>query len=229
MTSPLVSVILPVYNGEKYLAAAIESVLAQTYPAIEIICINDGSTDASESIIAQYGTRVQYIHGSHNEGIAIARNKGIAVARGEFLAFMDADDLWKPEKISLQMEALAHDPTLDIAFCSMQCFISPELPEAVRALRQCNPNPMPGYISAATLVRAAAFHTVGLFDPQWRVGEFIDWIARAKEHGLRSILVDQVLFLRRIHETNTGVTQRPSRVDYLKIVKASLDRKKNTP
>ena len=225
---PLISVIMPVYNTEKYVAEAIRSVLGQTWTNLELVCVNDGSTDGSLEILRSFGNRIVLVDCAKNGGIAEARNQGIKAATGEFLALMDADDLWEPEKLSLQMDQFEHDAALDVSFTMMKCFISPDLPDEVKKMRHCPPDPMPGYISATAVIRKTSFDKVGYFNPAWRVGEFIDWFEKAKALGMKSTMVDQVLFLRRIHETNTGVTERPSRVDYLRIVKQALDRKKQS-
>src|SRR3954451_23570366 len=108
MELPLVSVIIPVHNGAKYLRAALESVFAQTYSPFEVIVVDDGSVDES-GVIAQSFNDVRYIHQA-NQGVAAARNNGIGAARGEFLAFLDQDDLWTTEKLKLQMGYLMKDP-----------------------------------------------------------------------------------------------------------------------
>ena len=100
MDKPLVSVIVPVYNGEHYLSFAIHSILRQDYHPSEVIVVDDGSTDNSANIARSF-KEVRYIHQS-NQGVAMARNVGIAAARGEFIAFLDADDLWTPNKLSIQ-------------------------------------------------------------------------------------------------------------------------------
>ncbi len=231
-TNPLVSVILPVYNTEKYIQESINSILNQTYTPIEIICCDDGSTDNSYEILTSFTKKypeiIKLVSNKTNSGIAASRNHALQNASGTFFAFMDADDIWEPKKIELQMRQFAQQPELAISFTWMQCFISPDLSDEIKALRYCPPDPSPGYISATALVRKAAFDLVGPFNPMWRVGEFIDWFARAKDLNLEYSIVEEVLFKRRIHATNTGVTERPSRTDYLKIIKQSLDRKKHS-
>src|SRR4029079_2498347 len=106
--NPLVSVIVPVYNGERYLREALESVFAQTYRAIEVIVVDDGSPDDSGTI-GQSFPEVRYIHQT-NQGVAAARNNGIEAARGEFFAFLDQDDLWVPEKLNVQVEYFLGHP-----------------------------------------------------------------------------------------------------------------------
>ncbi len=223
---PLVSVIIPVYNVGKYVQAAIESVLNQTYKNIEVICIDDHSADNSLNILHSFGEKIHILCHEQNAGIGKARNMGIEIAKGELIAFMDADDLWLPEKLEVQVNEFLKDEELDISFSYMKCFISPELPFQVRSLRECPSEPTPGYLAGTAVIKMSSFHKVGLFNPKWRMGEFIDWMARAREQALTTKIVSDVFLLRRIHETNTGVTQRPSRTDYLKIIKESLDRKK---
>ena len=103
---PLISVIMPAYNTEKYVAEAVQSILGQTYSPIELICINDGSTDGSLDILKSFGDKVVIVDLERNSGIAAARNAGIRISRGKFVAFADADDIWKPNKLELQLQQL---------------------------------------------------------------------------------------------------------------------------
>ena len=105
MTKPnLISCIVPVFNGERYLAEALDSILAQTWRPLEVIVVDDGSTDGTAHIAAGYGAEVSYIHQA-NAGPAAARNRGLDAARGEFIAFLDADDLWHKDKLSARWPA----------------------------------------------------------------------------------------------------------------------------
>ena len=113
---PLVSVVIPVYNGERFLAEAIESALSQTYPAIEVIVIDDGSTDGTSAVIKGFGTSVQSLQ-QENAGVANARNAGINIARGDLIAFLDADDVWLPSKITRQVQAFQSNPGAGFVFC----------------------------------------------------------------------------------------------------------------
>lgn len=105
MIKPLVSAIVPVFNGEKYLAATLSSILSQTYENLEIIVVNDGSTDGTAAICSSIGDKIRYIQKS-NAGVSAARNRGIAEASGKYIAFLDADDKWMPNKIERQVAAL---------------------------------------------------------------------------------------------------------------------------
>ncbi len=223
---PLISVVLPVHNTEKYLPESLASIFAQTYKTIEIICIDDGSTDNTPEILKSYGDKIKIITNNQQSGIAYSRNRGIEIAQGEFVAFMDADDIAKPERFEKQIELLLKKPNLDICFTMLECFVSPELPDEIKSLRQCPRGPQPGIVSPTALIRSSVFAKVGLLDEKLRVGEFVDWMARATNLGLHHESVPDTLLLRRIHDTNVGVTQRDSRGDYLKVVKAALARKR---
>ena len=113
MPNPKVSVIIPNYNYSRYISEAINSVLAQTVTDIELIVVDDGSTDGSKEILESYGTRIRAIF-QQNQGVAAARNHGVRSSRGEYIAFLDADDFWFPEKIAKQIEVLAGDPELGL-------------------------------------------------------------------------------------------------------------------
>lgn len=110
---PLVSVVIPVYNGQRHLRQALDSVFAQTYPSLEVIAVNDGSTDGSAEILAGYGDRLVVIDQA-NAGVGAARNAGIAGARGELVAFLDQDDWWQPEKIERQVALFLADEGLGL-------------------------------------------------------------------------------------------------------------------
>ncbi len=224
--APLISVVIPAYNAEQYVKEAAESVLAQTYRPLEIICVDDASTDGTADVLASFGERVRVIRRAENGGGAAARNDGLALARGEYVAFLDADDFWPPEKLAVQEAYLRAHPAVDALFAHMRCFLSPDLPEEEQRRRFCPPAPMPAQVPGTALIRRAVFDKVGAFDPQWRVGEFIDWVARARAAGCVDETLPDVFLMRRIHATNTGITGRASRGDYAAILKAALDRKR---
>lgn len=119
MKDPVVSVIIPVYNGTKYLAETLESVISQTFRDWEVIAVNDGSSDESEIILEKYASkypfRIRYLT-VQNGGVSRARNTGVSQARGKYVAFLDQDDLWTPEKLERQVEQLENNPELGVSF-----------------------------------------------------------------------------------------------------------------
>lgn len=116
MNYPLVSVIIPNYNYARYLAQAVDSALAQTYPSVEVVVIDDGSRDDSLEVLRGYGERVRWF-AQTNAGVAAARNRGIEESRGEYLAFLDSDDVWLPEKLEKQMRRFLSDAELGLVHC----------------------------------------------------------------------------------------------------------------
>jgi len=226
MTEPLVSVIIPVYNGEKYLGAAIESILEQTYRPIEIMVVDDGSTDGSAGIAKGFSDHVQYLYQS-NRGCPAARNTGIKAARGSCYAFLDADDLWTKHKLTRQMIVLESDPGLHIVFGHVRHFYSTDIDEVTKQKIQCPAGKMPGYHHGTVLVTRDAFLDIGLFSEKWECGEFLDWSFRAKEKGYRSVMMPEVVMKRRIHSSNRGILVREIQSDYVRVLKAGLDRRRN--
>jgi glycosyltransferase involved in cell wall biosynthesis len=111
-----VSVIIPAYNYARFLREAIDSALAQTRPALEVIVVDDGSTDATPEVLSAYGDRIRVLR-QKNAGVAAARNAGIAAARGDSVAFLDSDDAWYPRKLELQLARLEADPALGLVHC----------------------------------------------------------------------------------------------------------------
>jgi glycosyltransferase involved in cell wall biosynthesis len=227
MNSKLVSVIIPVFNSEKYVEEAITSVLSQTYKNIELICINDKSTDNSLSVLESFGNRIILINNETNCGTAESRNKGIRLARGEYLAFIDNDDVWESNKLEAQMKHFQNNPDLDVSICHMRNFISPETSEEVKKLRYCPPDPLPGYIPSTIVVKKPSFENAGYFDSRWKNGESFAWIMQAQDAGLKFGILDDVLVKRRIHENNKGALDvSTSKSEYLKIIRESVDRRR---
>jgi glycosyltransferase involved in cell wall biosynthesis len=186
--------------------------------------IDDCSTDGSAEIAEGYAPSVKYIFQPHS-GIAAARNKGVRSARGEFLAFLDADDIWDKDKLKLQVKSLQNDTQLDMVFGHMRQFISPDLSAAEQVKLMMPQEVMAGYSAGAMLITRSAFDRVGFFDEGLRAGEFIDWYSRVAEKGLKARVLEQVVLLRRLHLSNMGRTQKSSRADYLKLVKDAIGRR----
>jgi glycosyltransferase involved in cell wall biosynthesis len=223
-TGSLVSVIIPCYNAERYVGEAIQSVLDQTYQSFEIIVVDDGSQDGSAAVLQQYpDVRYQY---QENSGIGATRNLAIEMAEGDFFAFLDADDLWEKDKLARQLDAFAQEPDLDMIFGYVQQFLSPDVTRDPSQETPVHKELMEGYVPSAMMVRRASFLRVGLFATGWKMGEFIDWYARAQELGLKKLMLPEIVARRRIHDANNGIQQRAAMNDYLHILKKSLDRRK---
>lgn len=222
---PLVSVIINVYNGVLYLADAIESVFAQTYDPVELVVVDDGSDDGTGELAEGYGSALRYVR-QPRTGIGAARNRGIDLAQGDFLAFLDADDRFVPAKVERQMAALTADPELDMVFGHMSEFISPELAPEVAARLRPPVHDAPWRMTNLMLIRRESFLRAGRFSETLKVGVGVDWYARATEAGLKEYVVPEVVLERRLHAANNGILQLESRPQYLRILKAHLDRRR---
>jgi glycosyltransferase involved in cell wall biosynthesis len=221
----LVSVVIPVRNGIKYLGEAIESVLGQACADIEVIVVDNGSTDGSQAVAESFGAPVRMVHEARR-GAAQARNFGVNLARGEYLAFLDADDVWAPGKLQRQMNELEARPDLDMVFTHGENFLSPELTEAQGNAVSFVAGAGPFILPSAMLARRESFTRVGPL-PNLREGEFIAWYGLAQSMGVRSEVIPETLLRRRVHLANsTRLQPRPG--DLLRAAKMVLDRQRSS-
>lgn len=218
-----VSVIIPVYNVENYVAESIESVLVQTYRDFEIIAINDGSTDASLAVLEHYNDKIR-IFDQDNQGIALTLNRGITEASGDYIAFIDGDDLWTKDKLEIQTEILRSNPDIDITFAEMEQFLSPDL-EHMNQRFKFKKGPSAGFMRVSALARKEVFQQYGSFT-HVDFSEFIYWFDMAREKGIRYNQTRHLVAFRRIRENS--LSQNP---DYypglLKFLKSRMDEKRN--
>ncbi len=220
--SPLVSVVIPTFNSERYVGEAIKSALEQSYPAVEVVVVDGGSTDGTAAVVQEFpGVRFDL---QPKAGISAARNRGIALARGAVYAFLDADDLWVKDKLALQMAALERDAALGMVFGHVKQFYSPDFDGPQD--KAVSEETMPGHIPSALIVTRDAFFQVGLFETNWQMGEFASWYLRSQEKGVRGLMLPDLVTWRRIHGDNNGKRHRESITDYVRIIKASLDRRR---
>jgi glycosyltransferase involved in cell wall biosynthesis len=191
-----VSVIIPVYNGERFLKEAIESAMCQTEPPLEVIVVDDGSTDASPAVAAEAGATC--ISHGRNEGLSQTRNTGVQRAGGDLIAFLDADDVWLPNKLQLQVAALEASPGAGYALCHIRYFLA-EGEERPAWFHQNSPTDDDYSCPPSTwLLRRQAWDAVGPFDPEFQFVEDIDWLARANDAGVAKVTVPDVLVLKRV-------------------------------
>jgi glycosyltransferase involved in cell wall biosynthesis len=226
MTPSEISVVIPVYNGALHLAETVETVLAQTAVPAAIVVVDDGSEDETPRVAARFASAIRYVR-QPNAGLARARNAGVENVDSEYLAFLDGDDLWSPDKLEKQLAELCSCERPAMIFSHAVQFVSPELaPREVAALK-FDSLPVPGIIGSALFMRTRDFRAVGPFDGRLRVGEFIDWYARAIDAGVEARVLSDTLLRRRIHRGNLGRRRAEFGGDYARALKATLDRRRH--
>ena len=218
---PLVSVVIPVFNGERFLREAVESVLAQKYSPLEIIMVDDGSTDGTADVARSLSETVRYLHQT-NQGPAAARNRGIERAQGSLIAFADADDLWPEDKLALQLPYLMRDPAAEIVMGRIQQVLLSETGAENFAEPAFSVN------LGSAIIRKSVFERVGLFDETMRYSEDVDWFMRAREGGAAIVTIDAVTLLYRQHDQNMTRGKSTSELNVLKALKRSLDRRRES-
>jgi glycosyltransferase involved in cell wall biosynthesis len=226
LDSPRISVIVPVYNGERYLAEAVGSVLDQALRPLEVIVVDDGSTDATAQIMAGLSAEaplpVRAIHQS-NRGPAAARNRGLEVAQGELMAFLDADDWWPPTSLSLRCACLLRYPHLSGVIGATQLMV-----ETAGHTGICLTPwgvPQPTLNLGCALIRLSAFEQVGFFNEDFTYAEDADWLLRARELGLRLGVHPGVALMARRHAGNMTNEIEPSVAYLARALRQSLTRR----
>lgn len=194
MPLPMLTVVIPSYNCAAYIAEAVDSIFRQNYPALEVIVVDDGSTDDTRAVLARFGSSIRILS-QPNQGAASARNHGIRIAKGSFIGLLDADDLWTDDHVAV-----------------LQCYLLPEsnydlARGRTRTVQLVNGEPtvqgrdsfQPALVGAC-LFRASVFETVGLFNENMRLGEDFDWNFRLSESGCHEKRVDEVTLIYRRRE-----------------------------
>lgn len=224
MVKPLVSVIIPVKNGERFLSQSIESVLAQDYRPIEIIVIDGRSTDRTAEIAGSFD-EVQYVE-QINEGIPDAWNLGIDRANGPLLAFISSDDRWTPQKLTCQVGHMERHPEQLYTIAMFRYFLEQghTIPKGFNP--QLLDRDLIGRIMETLVARREVFEKVGRFDTSFRIGEDVDWYARAKDMAVPMAVISEVLLHKRIHDQNASADAAVGTPLLLRIVRESIQRQR---
>ena len=227
---PSTTVIIAAFNAEAFLADAIDSVLAQTRPVAEIIVVDDGSVDHTAEIAASI-PGVTLIRQA-NAGPAAARNRGLAIATGEYVAVLDADDVWPPSRQALLAGILDREPTLGVVIGSQTLLIEPgaEFPDWVPEgdpdsfLPTDLPRP-----TGSFLARRLVFDQIGVFDERMRHAEDTDWFLRVRDSGIAVSIIDDVTLRRRIHGSNLTHNSDAQRRAFFEVLSRRMSRRRETP
>lgn len=223
-----VSCVVPVFNQATYIEETLRSIYSQTYRPIDVIVVDDGSDDGTGEVVLSLGLPLTYIRQQHS-GQARARNRGILETRSHYIAFLDADDLWAPEKLTIQVAELQANPEYGASVTLMRKIWNDELQsEAQRFRDHPRAQALPGYTFSTLLARRTAFETVGLLDGTSVYAPQLDWFVRPRQRNLHVALLPQLLAFHRQHPANMtrgGISD--FRTEILDIIAGSMrDRKR---
>jgi glycosyltransferase involved in cell wall biosynthesis len=215
-----VGVVIPAWNAERWLGPALDSVLAQEHMPVDVLVLDDGSSDATAEVARGYRTPVR-VESQANAGIGATRNRGVELVSGEVVAFLDADDLLTPASIACRVRVLEERPEIDLVFGTVRRFaeVADGVPVALN-------EPQTGHLPGAMVVRRTALEAVGPFPTQAHVAEGLDWLLRARELGLGEASVAEQVIWRRVHGENNSLRHRAQIGEFAHALKASLDRRR---
>lgn len=218
--SETLSVIIPAYQAEKYIAQAVDSVRRQNWAGeLEIIVIDDGSADRTAEVAQTLD--VQILRKAQG-GAASARNAGLRTATGSLILLLDADDILTDSALSRMYEALTGSDAAAV-FAMAEDFISPELTDVQKAALKPRPAPYGGVLPGCSLIRRQVFETVGLFDDTMKSGETVAWQLKLRDMGIKTVQIPTVTLKRRLHLTNTGrVQQKQEMANYAALLRKRM-------
>jgi glycosyltransferase involved in cell wall biosynthesis len=224
MSRSLVSVVMLAFDEEAFIAEALESVLAQTYAPVEVIVVDDGSTDRTAEIAEGYGVRV--LRRAHT-GMSAARNAGVSAARGEYWTLFDADDVMPPKRLELQVAELERRPELGMVFGLTEAFVTPGEPRPPHWNPAWDDGPFTG-CAGTMLARRALFALVGPYDEALQRSRDLDWIVRAKDLGVAAANIDALTLRYRIHPGNASADRPAVSSAMLGVLRESLARRRTS-
>jgi glycosyltransferase involved in cell wall biosynthesis len=223
---PFISVIIPAWDAAGFLPEAVDSIRAQGYAPLEIIVVDDGSTDGTASR-AQSWSDVRYLW-QENQGPSAARNAGIDVSRGELLAFLDADDLWTPDHLDRLLPPLMADPSAHFAWGASRVLnrcVDTDGQQRWEVLHESQPQ----FLIGSGLYRRTAFDAVGRFDPELRFAEDVDWIATARQKGIAHVQIPNPVLIYRKHEGGMTSGRTFRELNVMTALKRSIHRHRAEP
>ena len=225
-SQPLVSVILPVLNAERFLPQALASIHAQTYPNYEIVIVDGGSTDATRALALQ-SARVRLLPQAE-PGLANAWNTGLEAARGRYISFLESDDLWSPDKLARQVALLDQRPEIQYVIGRVELFLEPGCPLPPGLNPAVFEGIHVGHMPGTLMARRGLFDQIGQFENRWRVTPDVEWFARLDADGVPGVTMPEVVLRRRIHQTNLTQVMGPALIKHelLHVFKQTLDRRR---
>lgn len=215
-----VSVIIPAHNGELYICEAIESALRQTIKPLEILVVDNGSSDRTESFVSKFDG-VRYIR-TEAANVGAARQLGVNRSLGNFVAFLDQDDVWLDHKTERQLEYLTKNPDKGAVIGLQSIFLEPGVAKPHWLKESFIRRPLPGYLPSALMVRRDMFNVSGGFNANFLMNSDVDWFFNAHQNGVSVGVVECLVVEKRIHSHNDSYNISKSQNELLKVIKRSL-------
>lgn len=220
----LISVIIPAFNSGDSIGYAIQSVIDQHYEPIEIIVIDDGSTDQTADSVKIFGDKVRYFR-QENKGVAAARNKGLEISTGTMITFVDADDIWTENKLKMQLRIFRENPDTDIVMGMLTLTESDKTKPSETKINKDDIGTFAVQLGTM-LIKKSVFDTIGLFDEEMVMSEDIDFMNRVREAGMHIFVHKEIVQRYRLHDRNMTGDKTMAQRYMLKAYKKSLERRR---
>lgn len=225
MDSGRVSAIIPVHNRTSYIGEAIASIRGQSRAPLELIVVDDGSTDGTAAFVETLGSDIRLIRQPH-AGVTVARNRGILAARGDFIAFLDSDDVWTEGKLSTQVPILLEHPDVEVVLGHTRRMSMPGAGDGASSGLSLTPRELALSLGAA-LIRRSTFETIGAFDESLPRAEDWDWFMRLRERGAPVVVHPEVTQLYRRHAGNMTNEWSETRTSLAEVIGRSIARRRS--
>lgn len=221
-----ISVIIPVFNSERFISEAIQSVIDQNYEPLQVIIVDDGSTDDTADIIAAFGKEITYLF-QNNAGPAAARNKGLEMATGNFIAFLDSDDLWPENKLMDALAEFEKNPSLGfVQGLTRQVYDRRYGLDTGNLIKK--EETLFVFLLGSAMFRKSAFDQIGGFDESMKYCEDLDWFLRAIEEEIPFIIHEKTSLIYRIHGGNLTTNVKQTDLSLFVALKKSISRRRKT-
>ncbi|HMQ05894.1 MAG TPA: glycosyltransferase [Saprospiraceae bacterium] len=227
MEKPSLSVIMPVKNGERYLEEAIRSILVQDIKPYEILLVDGDSTDRTLHIASEF--KEITIVSQHGKGISNAYNQGIQASSGEYIAFISSDDIWLPDKLTIQMKYMMSNPDVWYTNGHITYKVESQLPSVHTYRKEWLQGSLPAKIMETLVAKRSVFERVGAFDENLSTAEDVDWYTRAQRMELKSAMLPHNLLIKRIHDQNHSLNVEMNNMNLLKTIRKNLLHKCYSP
>jgi glycosyltransferase involved in cell wall biosynthesis len=225
MDRPLISVIVTVSDGERHVSSALHSIIRQNYYPFEIIVIDGQSVDDTAAIAKSFRS-VRYIYQT-GSGLANGRNTGLEAAQGKFIAFLDSDDLWMPDKLHVQIDYLLRNPEIQYVNAWVQLFVDPGYSLRARYTKKFLEKVHIGRTPGTLVARKSAFDLVGQFSPDFSIACDAEWFVRANACGIPMFIIPKVMLCKRIHNKNLSSNTIVNKREIMTVIRQSLMRRRH--